>query len=114
MQIYIKKPLNKGAFFKGYLNKGFILILNHIFFDMVKEKKEKSKEVLLLAERIKSLRKKSGYTSYEIFAYDHNITRSQWGRYEKGEDIRFTSLVRICNIFKMSLEDFFSEGFNVS
>jgi hypothetical protein len=37
-------------------------------FDVVKEKKEKSKEVLLLAERIKSLRKKAGYTSYEIFA----------------------------------------------
>lgn len=66
---------------------------------MVKEKKEKSKEVLLLAGRIKSLRKRAGYTSYEIFAYDHNITRSQWGRYEKGEDIRFTSLVRICKIF---------------
>ncbi|PWA06599.1 helix-turn-helix domain-containing protein [Flavobacterium psychrotolerans] len=81
---------------------------------MVKEKKEKSKEVLLLAERIKSLRKQAGYTSYEIFAYDNNITRSQWGRYEKGEDIRFTSLVRICKIFKISLEDFFSEGFDTS
>ena len=79
---------------------------------MVKEKKEKSKEVLLLAERVKNLRKKAGYTSYEIFAYDNNITRSQWGRYEKGEDIRFTSLVRICKIFKISLEEFFSEGFN--
>ena len=78
---------------------------------MVKEKKEKSKEVLLLAERIKSLRKQAGYKSYEIFAYDNNITRSQWGRYEKGEDIRFTSLVRICKIFKISLEEFFSVGF---
>jgi transcriptional regulator with XRE-family HTH domain len=79
---------------------------------MVKEKKEKSKDVLLLAERIKSLRKQAGYTSYEIFAYDNNKTRSQWGRYEKGEDIRFTSLVRICKIFKISLEDFFSQGFD--
>ena len=68
--------------------------------------------MLLLANRIKQLRKQAGYTSYEIFAYDHNITRSQWGRYERGEDIRFTSLVRICNMFRITLEEFFSEGFD--
>ena len=60
-----------------------------------------------MAERIKSLRKKAGYTSYEIFAHDNRINNSQRGRYEKGEDIRFTSLVRICKILKISLEDFF-------
>ena len=60
-----------------------------------------------MAERIKSLRKKAGYTSYEIFAYDNRINNSQRGTYEKGEDIRFTSLVRICKIFKISLEEFF-------
>jgi transcriptional regulator with XRE-family HTH domain len=79
---------------------------------MISAKKEKPREVLLLANRIKQLRKQAGYTSYEIFAYDHNITRSQWGRYERGEDIRFTSLVRICNMFRITLEEFFSEGFD--
>jgi hypothetical protein len=44
------------------------------------------------------------YSSYEFFAYDNNINRSQWGRCEKGEDNRFTSLIIIC---KISLEDFF-------
>jgi transcriptional regulator with XRE-family HTH domain len=74
--------------------------------------KEKPKNVLLLAKRIKELRKKAGYTSYETFAYDHNITRSQWGRYERGEDLRFTSLVKVCQAFNITLEEFFSEGFD--
>ena len=73
--------------------------------------KEKPLMVLKLAKRIKDLRKKAGYTSYESFAYEHNITRSQWGRYERGEDIRFSSLAKVCHVLKISLEDFFSEGF---
>lgn len=79
---------------------------------MAKKKKDKPKEVLLLANRIKQLRKEAGYTSAEIFAYDNQITSSQYGRYERGEDIRFTSLVKLCKAFKISLEEFFSEGFN--
>lgn len=73
-------------------------------------KKEKPAEVLLLANRIKQLRQRT-HTSYEIFAYENNISRSQWGRYETGEDVRYTSLVKCCKIFGISLEEFFSEGF---
>lgn len=75
-----------------------------------KIKKEKAPEVLLLANRIKQLRQRT-HTSYEIFAYENNISRSQWGRYETGEDIRFTSLVKCCKIFGITLEEFLSEGF---
>ena len=74
-------------------------------------KKEKSPEIQLLAKRIKELRKKAGYTSYELFAYDNDITRSQWGRYERGEDIRFTSLIKACKALNVTLAEFFSEGF---
>lgn len=74
-------------------------------------KKEKPKELQVLAKRIKELRKKAGYSSYENFAYDNNITRSQWGRYERGEDLRYTSLKKVCKALKISLEEFFSEGF---
>lgn len=81
---------------------------------MAKDKKNKPKEVLLLANRIKQLRKASGYSSYEIFAYDNQITSSQYGRYERGEDIRFTSLIKLCKAFDISLKDFFSEGFDVT
>lgn len=76
--------------------------------------KELSTEKTLksLGERIKSLRIKKGYTSYEYFAYEHNISRAQFGRYERGEDLRFSTLLRIIKAFDMTLEEFFSEGFS--
>jgi transcriptional regulator with XRE-family HTH domain len=64
-----------------------------------------------LGARIRELRKKKGYDNYEHFAYDHNISRAQYGRYEKGQDIRFTSLLKLINAFEITLEEFFSEGF---
>lgn len=65
-----------------------------------------------LGERIKQLRISKGYTSYEYFAYDHNISRAQFGRYEQGQDLRFSSLVRVIDALDMSIKDFFSEGFD--
>lgn len=76
--------------------------------------KDFSKEEVLkkLGERIKSLRIKKGYSSYEYFAYEHNISRAQFGRYERGEDLRFSTLIKIIKAFDMTLEEFFSEGFD--
>lgn len=77
------------------------------------EESEFSKEEVLqkLAKRIKELRIAKGYSSYEYFAYDHNISRAQYGRYEKGEDLRFSTLSKIINAFGISMKEFFSEGF---
>ncbi len=65
-----------------------------------------------LGQRIKELRLKKGYTSYEYFAYDNNISRAQKGRYEKGQDLRFSSLVKVVHALGVTLEEFFSEGFD--
>lgn len=65
-----------------------------------------------LGARIKALRIEKGYSNYEHFAYEHNISRAQFGRYEKGQDIRFSSLIRVINAFEMTIAEFFSEGFN--
>lgn len=65
-----------------------------------------------LGERIKDLRLKKGYSSYEYFAYEHNISRAQFGRYEQGQDLRFSSLAKIVAAFDMTLKEFFSEGFD--
>lgn len=65
-----------------------------------------------LGERIKALRLERGYTSYEYFAYEHNISRAQFGRYEKGQDLRYSSLVKIVTAFEITLQEFFSEGFD--
>ena len=43
-----------------------------------------------LGKRIKDLRTKAGFSSYEYFAYEHNISRAQMGRYENGQDLRFS------------------------
>lgn len=65
-----------------------------------------------LGKRIRSLRIKAGYSNYELFAFDNDIPRAQYGRYEKGEDLRFSSLVKVLKALDISLKDFFSEGFD--
>ncbi|WP_127018809.1 helix-turn-helix domain-containing protein [Flagellimonas beolgyonensis] len=73
---------------------------------------DKSKEIKKLANRIKSLRIQKGYSSYENFAFEKGIPRAQYGRYETGTDIQYTSLLKIAQAFDMTLEEFFSEGFD--
>lgn len=73
---------------------------------------DKSIEIKKLAKRIKSLRIKKGYNSYETFAFENGIHRAQYGRYEIGTDLQYTSLLKIANAFDMTLEEFFSEGFD--
>jgi transcriptional regulator with XRE-family HTH domain len=76
--------------------------------------KQLSKEQALqkLGERIRRLRIQKGYTSYEYFAYEHEISRAQFGRYERGEDLRFSTLVKIINAMDLTLDEFFGEGFD--
>lgn len=73
---------------------------------------DKKAEIKKLAKRIKSLRTEKGYSSYENFAFDNKIHRAQYGRYEIGTDMQFTSLLKIARAFDMTLEEFFSEGFD--
>ena len=65
----------------------------------------------LLGERLKYYRKLKGYTNYEHLAYDLGVSRSQYGKYENGGNIKFSTLVKILEHLKISLKDFFSEGF---
>ena len=60
-----------------------------------------------LGDRIKALRISKGYTNYEYFAYEHNIPRAQFGRYERGEDLRFSSLVKVVKAFGMDIAGVF-------
>ena len=88
-----------------------------LFYPMAKGEKEKrgderTAELKQLGDRIKSLRINAGYSNYEYFAYKHDIPRSQYGRYERGEDLRYSSLKKIVRAFGISMEEFFSEGFD--
>ena len=64
-----------------------------------------------IGERLKYFRKKAGYTNYEYFAYDHDISRPQYGKYEAGANIQLNTLLRILKAMKVSPEEFF-QGFN--
>lgn len=76
-----------------------------------KPKKVVSKDLKQLGERIKSLRIERGYGNYETFAYENGLPRAQYGRYERGEDLRYSSLLKIVKAFGITMEEFFSEGF---
>jgi hypothetical protein len=73
--------------------------------------KKKDADIQKLAKRIKSIRKDKGYSNADFFAYEHDISRSQYSRYEQGEDIRYSSLIKLIRAFKMTPEEFFSQGF---
>ncbi|MDF2833017.1 helix-turn-helix domain-containing protein [Chryseobacterium indoltheticum] len=77
------------------------------------EESDFSKEEVLikLGRRIKEIRIAQGFSSYEYFAYEKNISRAQYGRYEKGEDLRFSTLAKVIHAFGMTMTEFFAEGF---
>ncbi|SHN42278.1 helix-turn-helix domain-containing protein [Chitinophaga sp. CF418] len=64
-----------------------------------------------VAERVKQLRKKKGYSNQEHFAWDHGLSRSQYGKWEQGADMRISSLERLFNALEITPREFFSEGF---
>ncbi len=64
-----------------------------------------------LGKRLRELRIARGYNNYEQFAFDHDLPRAQYGRYEQGKDLRFSSLVKVLKALDITLEEFFKEGF---
>jgi hypothetical protein len=70
------------------------------------------KDLKKLANRIRQLRIKAGFKNYELFAYEHEIGRTQYGKYEQGQDLQYTSLLKIIRAHKMTVKEFFSEGFD--
>ncbi len=76
--------------------------------------KEEEKFLMLMGKRIRELRIKAGYNSQESFAYDANIPRAQYGRYEAGTNITVLSLNKILKFHKITTAEFFSNGFDKS
>ncbi|GAA4032614.1 hypothetical protein GCM10022386_16060 [Flavobacterium cheonhonense] len=73
-------------------------------------KMEENDEKLFLkniGERLKFYRKKAGYSNYEYFAYENNISRPQYGKYEAGANIQLNTLYKILKALKVTPEEFF-------
>lgn len=65
-----------------------------------------------IGQRLKYFRIKAGYSNYEYFAYDHNISRPQYGKYEAGANIQLNTLIKILKAMNVTLEEFF-KGINL-
>ena len=79
------------------------------------EDSENIKEVLkLVGARIRYLRESKGERNYEKFAFKHDLNRTQLWRYENGEDLYFSSLIKVLSALDITLADFFSDGFDQS
>lgn len=61
-----------------------------------------------VGEKLKFYRKKAGYTNYEYFAYDHDFSRPQYGKYEAGANIQLNTLMKILKAMDVTLEEFFT------
>jgi len=73
--------------------------------------KSKNEEIALkkLGERIRELRIKKGYTNYEHFAYENGISRTQYGKYEKGENLKFLTFLKVLKGLDVSVSEFFKD-----
>lgn len=64
-------------------------------------------EYLAIANRLKQLRKAKGYKNYEHIAFDLGMSRSAYWRLEKGVNFELKTLIRICKLLNITLEEFF-------
>jgi transcriptional regulator with XRE-family HTH domain len=64
-----------------------------------------------IGNRLRQLRKEKGYNNYEHFAFQHELNRAQYGRYENGANMSIKTLLKILTAFDMTLPEFFAEGF---
>lgn len=64
-----------------------------------------------VGDRLRELRKAKGYSNYEQFCFQHGFARSSYSRFERGEDLRFSSLLKVLLALEVSVEEFFAQGF---
>lgn len=69
-------------------------------------------ELHLIAERLKELRKLKGYKNYEHIAFELGMSRSAYWRLESGANFELKTLIKICTLLEITLEEFF-KGINL-
>ena len=64
-------------------------------------------ELKVISSRLKELRKAKGYSNYEHIAFDLEMSRSAYWRLETGVNFELKTLIKICRLLDISLEEFF-------
>lgn len=62
-----------------------------------------------VGKRLRFVRKARGYSNYDHFAYENDISRSQYGRYETGSDMHLSTLFKLLEAHGMTIQEFFSQ-----
>jgi len=75
---------------------------------MHEDKEITDERITLIAKKIKELRINANYTSAESFSYDNELNRVQYWRVENGANITLKTLLKILDIHKITLSDFFA------
>lgn len=68
---------------------------------------QKSQEYIAIASRLKELRKEKGYSNYEHIAFELGMSRSAYWRLETGVNFEMKTLIKICKLLNVTLEEFF-------
>ena len=63
--------------------------------------------IVSIGERIKSLRINPGYKSYEVFAWENNMSRIQYWKMEKGTNCTLKSLYKVLKVHNLTYKEFF-------
>ena len=61
-----------------------------------------------IGQRLKSLRIDAGYKSYEVFAWENNLSRIQYWKMEKGTNCTLKSLFKVLKIHNLTYKEFFA------
>jgi transcriptional regulator with XRE-family HTH domain len=70
--------------------------------------KDNIEELQAIALRLKELRKAKGYSNYEHIAFALEMSRSAYWRLETGANFELKTLIKICKLLDVSLEEFFN------
>ena len=80
---------------------------------MDNQDKQENAYLKILSNRLRELRKAAGYNNYENFAFEKGLARAQYGRYENGSDLRFSTLMRVIEALGVTPSEFFNEDFDL-
>ncbi len=64
-------------------------------------------EFKAISLRLKELRKSKGYNNYEHIAFELNMSRSAYWKLESGKNFEIKTLIKVCKLLEITLEDFF-------
>lgn len=75
----------------------------------MKETEEIDPRIKAIGRKLRKLRLETGSKNYEHFAFDHDLSRVQYHRIEKGTNFTITYFLKILDIHKLTLTEFFSD-----